>query len=272
MRITCSSRKDEILRKKADYDARLKAYDDETQARFMKWDQDTYSRIDPVAKQVENMLRRFPALHFVVDAERAWGGVRRNSGIRIRIHCNDREKFQDDVALAWRWEATINRDGEVEKSSSSWSGLSACTPAQMESLRQTVAALELINGIDWEKVLRVDLPKYEDYDTPKLERPEPEMDYGKELQAAELDEIVGQNKAIKIHNWSGSGYNGECVWIRIVSQTPSMYTVNVASDGWGWKGKTPEQVVSSFENNNYTVRVRKSSVTVVQPIDIVDLQ
>ena len=217
------------------------------------------------------MLRRFPALHFKVNADRATWGRGRVEGIRVQIYCNENEKFQDDVALAWRWEATIDHNGQVEKTSSSWSGLSACTPDQMESLRQTVAALELINGIDWDRVLRVALPKYEDYDTPKLERPEPEMDYNKELKDAELEELIGQNKAIKILNWSGSGYNGEYAWIRIVSQTPSMYTVNVASDGWRWGGKTPEEVVSAFQDNTYTVRVRKSSVTIAQPVTIVDL-
>ena len=50
MRITCSSRKDEILRKKAEYDARYKAYDTEKEARYHRWSVDTFNRIDPIAK------------------------------------------------------------------------------------------------------------------------------------------------------------------------------------------------------------------------------
>lgn len=269
MKITCSSRADEIRRKRDEYQSRLKAYNEASDAQYYRYDDAVHNKIDPVVDQIRGMLSRFPALHFQVSGEMARGFRRISDGIHIRIQCNDREKFDQDVALAWSWEATVNEDGEIEKSSSSWSGLSACTAAQMESLRQTVAALELLNGIDWSKVLKVQLPKYKDFDDGSLVKPEPEMDYDKELQDAELSEIVGQPKAIRIRNWSGSGYNGDTVWVQIISQTPSMYTVKVRSS-WGY-GADPSGLRDSFNASHWTVRVRKSSVHPVVPSQIVDL-
>lgn len=261
MKITCS-KKDEILKRKAEYDAKLAEY---KQAEEESWDkfmtaQDNVT--SPIAHQIEGMLARFPALHFDVDVR-----IYSRRRIEVRIDCNERQVSSKDSALSWDWRATIDDDGEVVKSSNSWSGLNACTPAHLEQLRQTVDALVLLNGIDWAVVLNVNVPSWKDFKvlaTP----PEKLEDFDRELVEAELEEILGQNKVIKCYNWEASGYRGQYVWLQLVSETPSMYNAKVQGN---WYDPGSDNFKRQFNNYDYTQRVRKTTVRPVEPYEIVEV-
>lgn len=272
MKITITAgRRDEILDKKSKYDFQLKEWNDRQDRRFKEYRKAENAVLDPIRNDLIAGLSKFPKLQFDVRVEAEW-----KNRIQVRIQCNENNKFSDDSALSWSYDAVLGVDGELQKSSSSWSGLKATTPAQMDSLKETVGALEYLNSLDWESILRKDLPNFDDFYNAEDKKPEPEMDYDAELQAAELEELIGTNKLIKIQNVSStSPYRGKYVWIKIEGETPSMYNVVIV----------PNSIVENYKDSpedrfrdaliqymNYSpVRMRKSNVHPVEPIEIVEV-
>lgn len=259
MKIT-ASRKDDILKRKAEYDARRKAYDDAEQEAWDRYQDAEDAVTEPIKSQIENMLRRFTALHFDVQVQRGWSS-RRNGrpGIDVKISCNERNLNDPDVALGWRWEASLDSDGAVKKESSSWSGLQACTEEQLRSLEQTFQALKLLNSIDWSVVLDVKLPKYSDYKMDLPERPATE-NFEDELKEAELEELIGKNAAVEVYNWESSPYRGDSVYLQILRETPSQYVCKIFPRTHGRLDQEIAELIRSGQYYGYEQRVRKSTI------------
>ena len=227
MKITCNRRDDIIKRRdeyEADYNAKQERYEAQREA-FYKAERDITSLIE---EEVRAQLSVYRALQFNIYASRGrWG----SGGVSIRIECNEHNKFDDNVALSWRYEVELNKAGEVTKESSSWSGLKATTPEQMESLVQTVEALKYLNSVDWANVLNKKLPEYDEYfkePTPsRRDRP----NFERELFEADLEEAVGQPVIVKGKSGPSSGFReGVQVYYMIHKETPAQYVV---SEAWG---------------------------------------
>lgn len=223
MKIT-SSRRDEILKQKAEYEADRAARQakyDEQQHRFYQAEYDVTSLVED---EIKSQLDRFGALQFDVSVTRGkWG----NSGLYVRIECNEHNKFEEDVALSWSYQVNLTKDGEVQKESSSWSGLKATTEAQIESLTQTLDALKYLNRVDWATVLNKEMPNYRDYfteDDPRYDRDTPNFD--QMLMEADIEESIGKDVLLKGYaSINQRGYGVGSAYYMILKETPAQYTV-----------------------------------------------
>lgn len=253
-----ASRKDEILKRKAQWEADNAAYEERENNSRRRYREAELAITQPVEDELTSALSRYSALKFDVTVDSARWGL---DGLSVRIRCNENNKFDDDVALAWSWEASLTEEGEVIRESSSWSGLSATTEAQMKSLRQTVSALEYLNDLDWASILNKQMPKYEDYYDVNDRRPARE-NWDEQLVAAELDELVGTNKIVKVRNWGEScPFRGD-VWLQLLKETPSQYRCNILSD---WDVSQGGFTIGDTKN------VRKSSVKPYSPMEVKDI-
>lgn len=260
MKIT-ASRKDDVLQRKAQYDADMKAYNERQEASRRALYEAENNIIKPIQEYLERELSKYSALKFDLDLQRSYRPRDYNKGVRVRIRCNERNKFDDDVALAWSYEVDLDGNGDVVRETSSWSGLSATTEAQMTSLKQTVDALEFLNSVDWDALINVDMPDYNDYYDPNDKKPT-YQNFDEELKAAELEELVGSNKIIKVNNWGEScPYRGP-VWLKLLRETPSMYIVNIIPN---YAVDSEEELAKYVDGQYGEYRVRKSSIKPVTP-------
>ena len=252
-RITAGKRED-ILKRKAEYEAKKAAYRQDWYDRNMRFDKAEQDVTNPIKQQLESDLSVFDLLQFDVNVERNYGG----KGVRVRIECNENRKFDDSVALAWNYDVNLTKDGEVKRESSSWSGMSAVTPEQVASLKQTVEAVEYLLNLDWASLLDVTLPEFSDYYTGALPEPERE-DFDTELREAELEGYVGTDTLILVENFESSGWRGREVYVRLIRETPSQYVCNIFH---------PYELSSFKEQgrkleDRYTQRVKKSNIVPV---------
>lgn len=266
MKIT-SSRKDDILKRKAEYEQQLAEYEERQEAAGQAMAEAEEQIVGPIRDFLEQRLSTYSTLHFDVSVGRGRFHV---NGVQVNIRCNERDIFEENSALSWNYNVALDKDGNVVKESSSWSGLKATTAEQMKSLRQTVSALEFLNDIDWNSLINVDMPKFYDYYDRDDERPQ-RPNFEQEMNEAELEDIIGKNKAVKIKNWGEScPYRGN-VYVRITKESPSQYQVDMVGAGWN-DNASQEDIVDAFSRGSYrSQRVRKSNVVPVQPITIIDL-
>lgn len=269
MKIT-ASRKDDILKRKAQYEADMEAYKQRQNASRLAYNKAEDAVLNPIREYLERKLSRYSALTFDIDVRRGYTFHRGGDNLdfaEVSIRCNEHNKFDDDVALSWSYRVNLDSDGSVLRESSSWSGLSATTEAQMRSLHQTVSALDMLNDIDWAELIKVTLPDYDDYYDPNDKEPEG-ANWDRELENAELEESIGTNKWFCVANWGEScPYRGYVVWVNIIKDSGSQYTVNVIGN-WDMQmyidGKcTGDDIV----NKSYVKRVRKSSITIASKND-----
>lgn len=257
MKITCN-RRDEILKQKAEWeaerDARQAKYDEQAQ-RFHQAEYDVTSLIED---EVKSQLDRFRALQFDIRVGRGKYG---DGGLYIRIECNENNKFDDDVALSWSYEVNLTKRGELQKESSSWSGLKATTEAQMESLTQTLEALKYLNSVDWSTVLNKEMPKYKDYfteDDPRYDRDKPNFD--QMLMEADIEECIGKDVLLKGYaSINQRGYGIGTAYYMILKETPSQYqVVRIPGYVMNDEGYDLKDVVE--RNKKYSERMRKDKL------------
>lgn len=271
MKIT-ANRKEDILKRKAEYEAANEAYHKESDRRWREYRKAVETVTDPIKEELEYNLGKFSALQFRVDVEE---GRWRDPGLRVHISCDEDRKFNENVALAWSYDAHLaEEDGQIVpiRESSSWSGLSATTEAQLESLRQTVKALDYLNSLDWNDLLNRTTPNYSDLFQDELTQPKRE-DFEGQLRDATLDEIAGTNKLVLVreHNTYDPlyakvlksspktceirTYNARDIERALAdpdSENSQRFFTYIADQDWGWKKN-------------------KSSITVQVPEQIIDL-
>lgn len=221
MKITCSKRDDILKRRdewKNQYDALLSKYHSEQDNYIDAY----YGKAQSIVDTVQNMLSEFDALNIRISALPESG----NTYYSVNIFVNDDNKFDDDVALSWSYKIDVSDDGEVSKSSGSWSNLKVTTPAQLESLKQSVACIEKIMNTDWSFLLDIPRPKPSDY---VQTRPPKDMsrDFDKELLEADIEDMIGTH-TIAEYNGPTRYYTnkyGNKVYLGFVSETSKMYKV-----------------------------------------------
>lgn len=247
MKRIVSGKYEDALRERDDY---YKKWDEHKKRRDNAYEQYRTAQlasVEHIQMTLERNLQKFSNLEFNVYTDYRWGDE-----ITVNIKCNDRTKFEDTSALSWTYDVTLNEEtGELEKSSSSWSGLKATTPEQMDSLRSTLHALEYLNSIDWPVMLKHSKVDMDDY------RVEPMIDerseYNKRVQEALFDDLAGTNKWILVRNFESSGYNSyiDSIYVNIVRSTPKQYVVRMTTK-------------SGISNNNvdmdWTQRVAKRNI------------
>lgn len=274
MKITCN-RRDDILKQKYEYEAKRA----ERQARYDEQEQRFYQAENDITSMVEDEIRhqlsRFKALNFNVRVTRSRLD---RDGLSVRVECNENEKFDDNVALAWNYNANLNRNGEVEKETSSWSGLKATTADQLESLTQTLEALKYLNSVDWATVLNKEMPKYKDYiteDDPRYDRDKPDFD--SMLMQADLEDAIG-NPNILISGEAGSSSsfrNGSSVYYKILRETPKQYEVTEYYKRFldEYMKTNDDTLLDRVRSNAYTYRIAKDKFfsLIDNPVETVEV-
>ena len=114
------------------------------------------------------------------------------------VHVDNGDNPHGEQALNWQWNVTLSDEGEITKDSGSWSGLSATTPEQVDNLKESVRIIEILNNLDWGKILNVELPRYTDY--VKTEVPERE-NFEQQLLEADVEDAAEQGLLIKGHGY-----------------------------------------------------------------------
>ena len=218
--IITSSKRDDILKRRADYEAdkalRQARHDEQAE----KYDAAVEAMCNTAADYVESKLSGLSKLDIDVWGDRAF----RSQGIKITVKVNGGKLHAADAdsALSWTYQVQLDRSGNVQKESNSWSGLQATTEAQMDSLRQTLTALEILNNIDWMSVVNVDLPKFSNYITEKDPRYEQSPNFDQELLEADIEDAIGNNVLIKGDSYK---YYRNGSYYGILKETASQYTI-----------------------------------------------
>ena len=270
MKIT-ATKKEDILRRKAEYEEdynRRKAQHDEE---LHKFKEAQYAVADPVKEELEKLFAKYPSLHPIIEVD-PWGRFG-SGGMSARIRVNDNEKFHDDIALAWDYSAYIDKDGQVKRETSSWSGMQAVTAEQLVNLEQTLGALKELSTLDWKGLLDRALPEYKDYVTtrdPSFERDKP--DFNKELKEAELEELVGQRKMVEVKPFQTSWYydsrfrNPDTIFVAIVKDSGSQYTIKECPKSAFKRGEAKR-----YFDADSMHRVKKDSIVPVEPLNIIEV-
>lgn len=268
MRIT-ASKKDEILKRKAEYEQKEAEYRRKENEYYRGRQEREEEYLKPVLDAIRSKMDEFDLLNIDVTGDRLWGGF------RIHVQCDEHNR-SESTSLRWDYTAK-GEDGKVEKESGSWSGLQAVTESQIQSLRQSVEALAFLQSFDWEKYI-ADAPEdlYEGLERPKYEDRPQQEDFSAELKAAELEELVGTTKAIKVHNYEGSYYYGKYIYVLITKMTPKqVYVIDVpvsSVENAKIGNEESKANLKRFLNSGNTKRVAQDRLHLADPVDIVDIE
>lgn len=210
MKIT-ATKKDDILRKREEYDAESKILEDKIKQDESRYNEARFKTKVDLEKKVSSLIGP-TTLGLTIDAAEGWLG---RSGWEINVRANDRVKFDDNVALAWNWEVKLDQEGNIVKDSGSWSGLKITTPEQIADLEESVRVIKILNNIDWSDIVNAPTVKYSDFmdedaHNSLRDRKQARPDFESDLQAAELEDLIGGNTAIKLRQ--DQYYRGS-VWI-----------------------------------------------------------
>ena len=180
--------------------------------------------LDAVGERIEQGLSRFTLSEFHVRADQTF-----SDRIEVRVSCNEGSLFDKEKALSWSYNVVLDNDGNVKKETSSWSGLQATTPQQLDSLRETLEALEYLNSIDWMDYLNVTLPDYREYVTDRMPSRRDRPNFEAMEKEAVVEELVGTNTGIHGKALENTGFRGKGYYV-IVGETPRRYKVKFIPD------------------------------------------
>lgn len=120
-------------------------------------------------------------------------------GYECRIQYGESKVSDDDLALKWQWQATLNEDGSIAKESSSWSGLNSTTKTNIENLRATLNVLEALSDItdeQWQDFLTIKTPDIDDYVTEQYPKGTNSYKLDDDIWEATIANMIGTGKAV----------------------------------------------------------------------------
>lgn len=257
MKITCAKRsREEIIKDRDEYDAKRKLVHEQADAEMKNYRKAMYDVYEGVKNEVEAQLANFmDTLNIDVYVTSGW-----RDNLEVAVKSNDNNVHSKDKALSWEWRAQMTEEGEIKKESGSWSGLQAVTEVQLESLRQSVACLEVLNSMDWVAILSKQLPNSDDYitvNTYEVDRNRP--NYEAELTEAEIDEAIQNGSWIKGHGYKWY-QNHATVYYKVLKETPKSYEVEEV-----WEGRMNE---ADKYSNPYKISKEKFFQVINRPIEV----
>lgn len=218
-----AGRREDILKQKEEYEADKSA----RQAKYDKQYSEYRNAKRGFFEGIEDIVRSSigpTSLNLRIDVDHAYG-----EGLRVTISDED-DKFNEDKALAWNYRANVDKDGNVQRETSSWSGLHAVTSAALDNLKEIVRVLDKIKDIDWENILKQVGPRYDDYVTesnPQYDRNAPDFD--SQLRELDIEDAIGKDVAIRGISGSGKYYRSNNIY-KILKESPTQYTVDEGMD------------------------------------------
>lgn len=261
MKILCS-RRDEIIKQRDEYDEdyrhRMDAYD----AQYSKYDRATNDIAQNIKSQITAGLSKFN-LEFDVRVYATYSRKYDNSVYEVNISCNEGNKFSAGSALSWTYTVRVD-NREVIAETNSWSGLKATTREQLNSLHETLSALEYLNSVDWVSLLNDKYPRYKDYITEPYPNKSDRPNFEQQLLEAEIEDAIGKRILFK-----GKSERGADVWYMFVAETPKQYKVVMIYDAY-LKDKDINSLIE--ENENWVIRISKDKIfkLINQPIETME--
>lgn len=262
---------EDIMKRRDEYDAETKKFQDAYDEQYAAFNEAKYNQEKEMERILADKIGSTP-LNLQIRAD-YWGRLLGNGdepSWEFRIQCNENNKFDDNVALAWSWDVGFGSDGEVKKDSSSWSGLKAVTPEQVADLEESVRIIKILNNMDWEELLKTPQAKYNDFvdndnyaalQSRKRERP----DFEKELADARLAELIGKDVLVELDN--DQYYSGR-VGILLTGITDKFLKGYIVPLSWA-NGKSAEQVKAYAYEDRKTSKsnlVKKNGMPVEYPL------
>lgn len=213
-----ASRRDDLIAERDAYDAETAKYQSRVDEGKRRWRQDTRAIEQSVKTEVERAIGE-TSLEIEVFARAGW-----ETGYEVTVRANESRKFDEGAALAWNWEAKIDREGNIVKDSGSWSGLKVVTPEQIADLEESVRVMKILNGLDWEHILKRANPNYSDYVSQEdqaavRDRNKNRRDYDREIFEEDLKEAIQSGAWIKMKGRPDTEYyhgsRGGDFWCKI---------------------------------------------------------
>lgn len=233
MKIMCS-RRDDVLRRKAEYEKEYGERKARHTAQVDAWESAKDDTLEAVENKVLAELSNVNLDINVVCTPRLRPDFIRNRNSRstfLEIKVSSERGTRNNTALTWSYTVSLDENGNVQRETSSWSDLNATTSEQLDSLREILITLEILNGMDWATLLKTELPKYNDYVTES--NPDSSMnkqDFDAELVMATAEDAVGTNTLLSGMPIRGGIRSMAGVWYKIVRETATMYEVIQLSD------------------------------------------
>ena len=137
---------------------------------------------DNVRSNLEQVLPYSDLIDIRVSRDYDWGSGVPYLSVKISYDLNKTK----NQSLAWSYSVGLDRDGNIKKESNSWSGLNAVTQEQLDDLEKSIEILKKLNIIDWESIVKTDVPSVGDYVTTKTL---PEKDFTFEQFNADLEDF-----------------------------------------------------------------------------------
>lgn len=203
------SKRDDILKRKQAYDDAVS----QQNAEIQEYRKASLSVMNSLQDLIRSKIGE-TSLDLDVLAQRSWG-----DGVEVRI--NNGNNPHDSQALNWDWTASMTEDGEIKKESGSWSGLSATTPEQIINLKESVRVIEILNNLDWNELLTVDLPNFDDYVKTKVLQRE---NFDEQLLEADVEDAAEQGLLIKGHGYKWYAPRAS-VFYKILNMTDKSFRV-----------------------------------------------
>ena len=263
MKITCTKR-DDILKRKSEYEADRSSRQSKYDAQYRKYLEEEGRREEKIRNDVIGAIGETS-----LDLEIRVSG-RFEHKYEISVSDED-DKFNEDKALSWDWKVYLDKNGDVKKESSSWSGMNAVTAKNLSNLKEIVRVLEILNNIDFKMLLEeIRPPRYEDYITENNPKYETAPYFDRELMEADIEDCIGTRKGIL---GTGSKFYRGNVYHFIQRETPSSY--NIWDIPAYYVEKNDVSLSDLFEKyndsgSNYNMRKDKFFETIEKPIKIVD--
>lgn len=176
------------------------------------------------------------------------------TGYQVHID-NGNDPYKKGQALSWGVDVNLDRDGNVEFDTGSWSGLNATDASHIADLRRTVEILDTIQHMDWKSIFDAVAPKWEDYvKTPEPE--DPSKQFAIEDAIDRLSESIGQNILFKGLNPMKGQYDS--MWYKITSEGPNTYSAKYLSPYYV-DGASNSEIERMFRNAK-TTRIPKAQI------------
>ena len=197
-------RRREIDQQAQKYNAEYDAKKNERDAQMGNYRRVVMDIEDNVRSNLEQVLPYSDLIDIRVSRDYNWSSGAPYLRVEISYDLNKTK----NQSLAWSYSVGLDKDDNVKKESGSWSGLNAVTQEQLDDLEKSIEILKKLNIIDWESIVKTDVPSVKDYVTTKTL---PEKDFTFEQFNADLEDFVGQDvifisKYLKSENYYGSRY------------------------------------------------------------------
>lgn len=205
-----ASKLDDLRKQRDEYDAETKRLGDIREEKSKQYRKAIFDAAARLEREISTKIGTTP-LQLSIRVSDEW-----DEGWSVSVEANQANKFSDKVALAWNWSVKFNRNGEIVKDSSSWSGLQAVTADQLADLEESVRVLKILNSIDWYMFLREakqSKPKYSDFNDEAgakeyFDRSKNRPNFDEQIQSEQIEALIGSNSALKLKN--DQYYKGDC--------------------------------------------------------------